>query len=79
MQSRWGSLSRAGTMTLNVNLVRAPHPCIAVTGAWGEGGGGRGGGEGGGGGGGGGPFLIAFNKTLGGGGGGGGGKGWDAK
>lgn len=28
MQSRWGSLSRAGTMTLNVNLVRAPHPCI---------------------------------------------------
>lgn len=29
MQSRWGSLSRAGTMTLNVNLVRAPRPCIA--------------------------------------------------
>ncbi|MBI2802475.1 MAG: M48 family metallopeptidase [Gammaproteobacteria bacterium] len=28
MQSRWGSLSRAGTMTLNVNLVRAPHSCI---------------------------------------------------
>lgn len=28
MQSRWGSLSRAGTMTLNVNLVRAPLPCI---------------------------------------------------
>jgi predicted metal-dependent hydrolase len=28
MQSRWGSLSYAGTMTLNVNLVRAPHPCI---------------------------------------------------
>lgn len=28
MQSRWGSLSRAGTMTLNVNLVRAPRPCI---------------------------------------------------
>ncbi len=28
MQSRWGSLSRAGTMTLNVNLVRAPSPCI---------------------------------------------------
>ncbi len=28
MQSRWGSLSRAGSMTLNVNLVRAPHPCI---------------------------------------------------
>ena len=28
MQSRWGSLSRAGSMTLNVNLVRAPSPCI---------------------------------------------------
>jgi len=28
MQSRWGSLSRAGSMTLNVNLVRAPRPCI---------------------------------------------------
>lgn len=28
MQSRWGSLSRAGTMTLNVTLVRAPRPCI---------------------------------------------------
>jgi predicted metal-dependent hydrolase len=28
MQSRWGSLSRAGTMTMNVNLVRAPRPCI---------------------------------------------------
>lgn len=28
MQSRWGSLSRAGTMTLNVSLVRAPLPCI---------------------------------------------------
>lgn len=28
MHSRWGSLSRAGTMTLNVNLVRAPRPCI---------------------------------------------------
>lgn len=28
MQSRWGSLSRAGSMTLNVNLVRAPHTCI---------------------------------------------------
>lgn len=28
MQARWGSLSRAGTMTLNVNLVRAARPCI---------------------------------------------------
>ncbi len=28
MQSRWGSLSRAGNMTLNVNLVRAPRSCI---------------------------------------------------
>lgn len=28
MQSRWGSLSSAGAMTLNVNLVRAPRPCI---------------------------------------------------
>jgi predicted metal-dependent hydrolase len=28
MQSRWGSLSRDDTMTLNVNLVRAPRPCI---------------------------------------------------
>ncbi|WP_200250349.1 M48 family metallopeptidase [Thiococcus pfennigii] len=28
MQSRWGSLSRAGIMTLNVDLVRAPRPCI---------------------------------------------------
>ena len=28
MQSRWGSLSRAGSMTLNVDLVRAPRPCI---------------------------------------------------
>ncbi|WP_293002626.1 SprT family zinc-dependent metalloprotease [Nevskia sp.] len=28
MQSRWGSLSLIGTMTLNVNLVRAPRPCI---------------------------------------------------
>lgn len=28
MRSRWGSLSRAGTMTLNVHLVRAPRACI---------------------------------------------------
>lgn len=28
MQSRWGSLSPAGTMTLNARLVRAPRPCI---------------------------------------------------
>lgn len=28
MKSRWGSLSRAGTMTLNVNLVRASRSCI---------------------------------------------------
>jgi predicted metal-dependent hydrolase len=28
MRSRWGSLSPANTMTLNVNLVRAPRPCI---------------------------------------------------
>lgn len=28
MQSRWGSLSASGTMTLNVNLVRAPRPCV---------------------------------------------------
>jgi len=28
MRSRWGSLSLAGTMTLNVKLVRAPRPCI---------------------------------------------------
>lgn len=28
MQSRWGSLSRAGTMTLNANLVRTPRACI---------------------------------------------------
>jgi predicted metal-dependent hydrolase len=29
MQSRWCSLSQAGTMTLNANLVRAPRSCIA--------------------------------------------------
>lgn len=28
MQSRWGSLSPAGAMTLNVNLIRAPRSCI---------------------------------------------------
>ena len=28
MRSRWGSQSPAGTMTLNVNLVRAPRSCI---------------------------------------------------
>ena len=28
MQSRWGSLSQAGTMTLNSNLIRAPRACI---------------------------------------------------
>ena len=28
MKSRWGSLSPAGTMTLNVDLVRAPRRCI---------------------------------------------------
>lgn len=28
MQSRWGSLSPAGTLTLNVNLIRASRPCI---------------------------------------------------
>lgn len=28
MQTRWGSLSPNGTMTLNVNLVRAPKICI---------------------------------------------------
>lgn len=28
MQSRWGSLSQSGSMTLNANLVRAPRACI---------------------------------------------------
>ena len=28
MRSRWGSFSRAGMMTLNVDLIRAPRPCI---------------------------------------------------
>lgn len=28
MQTRWGSLSAAGAMTLNVNLIRAPRSCI---------------------------------------------------
>lgn len=28
MQSRWGSMSSAGSMTLNVNLVRAPRLCV---------------------------------------------------
>lgn len=28
MKSRWGSLSRAGTMTLNASLLRAPRRCI---------------------------------------------------
>lgn len=28
MESRWGSLSRSGNMTLNVRLVRAPQTCI---------------------------------------------------
>lgn len=28
MQSRWGSLSQSGTMTLNSQLIRAPRACI---------------------------------------------------
>jgi predicted metal-dependent hydrolase len=28
MNTRWGSLSRKGTMTLNSNLIQAPRPCI---------------------------------------------------
>jgi predicted metal-dependent hydrolase len=28
MRTRWGSLSSSGTMTLNVDLIRAPRPCI---------------------------------------------------
>lgn len=28
MQSRWGSFSSAGTMTLNADLIRAPRACI---------------------------------------------------
>jgi hypothetical protein len=28
MRARWGSLSSAGTMTLNANLIRAPRACI---------------------------------------------------
>lgn len=28
MQTRWGSLSPAGAMTLNANLIRAPRSCI---------------------------------------------------
>lgn len=28
MQSRWGSLSKQGTLTLNVDLIRAPKDCI---------------------------------------------------
>ena len=28
MQRRWGSLSDKGTMTININLIRAPKDCI---------------------------------------------------
>lgn len=28
MQTRWGSLSKGGTMTLNASLIQAPRPCI---------------------------------------------------
>lgn len=28
MKTRWGSLSKSGTMTLNIRLVQAPRPCI---------------------------------------------------
>lgn len=28
MKTRWGSLSKSGTLTLNVNLIRAPKECI---------------------------------------------------
>ena len=28
MKTRWGSLSRTGTLTLNLNLIRAPRECI---------------------------------------------------
>ena len=28
MQTRWGSLSPSGTLTLNATLIRAPRPCI---------------------------------------------------
>lgn len=28
MKTRWGSLSHSGTLTLNVNLIRAPRECI---------------------------------------------------
>ena len=28
MKTRWGSLSKSGTLTLNVNLIQAPRDCI---------------------------------------------------